>query len=89
MKTHEKRIELFNDIFEQCAWYGRRVLTLDKVDAKVLDKMVKEYAGDVDRESILGIYNPRGNRKSKYGLIFTDFTATLRRQEIERFGMTR
>ncbi len=73
MKSHEKRLELFNEIFKQCPWFERRVLPVDMVDAKVLDKMIKEYAGDIDGDSILGIYNPRGIKKSKYGLIFTDF----------------
>ena len=73
MNAHEKRQFTFKNKFQYDPKFGKNVFTPDMVESKVIDKAVKAYAGDVDVDSIIGLYNPKKNNKGKRGLVFTDY----------------
>ncbi|MBR6382991.1 MAG: hypothetical protein IKS56_03305 [Lachnospiraceae bacterium] len=74
MNTYEKRCLIFDNAFKFDPKYGSKVLSANQINSKLLDKIIKTYAQDMDdeKDSILGIYDVRRNPKGKRGILFAE-----------------
>ena len=75
MTAHEKRLLTFEYQFKYDPKYGKNVLSAGMIDSKIMDRVVKKYAPDIDNErnSVLGLYDVKRKPKGKKGILFTDY----------------
>jgi len=75
MNAHEKRLLTFEYHYKFDPKFGKNLLSASMIEQKTLDKVIKTYAPDIDkeRECILGVYDKKRKPRGKRGILFTDY----------------
>lgn len=75
MTAHEKRLSTFEYQFKYDPRFGSNVRTSEMIEPKTLDKVIKNYAPDIEneKECVLGLYDVKRKPRGKKGILFTDY----------------
>ncbi len=75
MNAHEKRLSTFEYQFKFDPQYGHKILSAEMINPKTLDRVIKNYAPDIEneKECVLGLFDVKRNPKGKKGILFTDY----------------